>query len=71
MINNIKESIISNAEGEVAYFLKIYKEYTKNPTLTKKRIYLETMEDVTKNVNKTIVSEKIGNNLLQHLQLNK
>lgn len=66
-----KESIISNAEGEVAYFLKIYKEYTKNPTLTKKRIYLETMKDVTKNVNKTIVSEKIGNNLLQHLQLNK
>lgn len=66
-----KESLIVNAEGEVAYFLKIYNEYIKNPSLTKKRIYLETMENVTKNVNKTIINDKISSNTLQHLQLNK
>ena len=31
-----KESTIKNAEGEVAYFKNIYKEYVKNPVLTKK-----------------------------------
>lgn len=66
-----RESIIANTNGEVAYFLKIYKEYLKNPNLTKKRIYLETMENVMKNVNKTIVDDNISNNILQHLQLNK
>lgn len=66
-----KESAIKNAEGEIAYFNSIYKEYVKNPTLTKKRIYLETMENVMNNVNKVIINDKIGQNVLQHLSINK
>lgn len=65
-----KESLITNAEGEAEYFSKIYKEYLKNPIATKTRIYLETMEKVTKNVEKTIVNEGIGNKSIQHLYLN-
>ncbi len=65
-----KKSIISNAEGEVANFLKIYKEYQKNPTLTKTRIYLETMNEIMENVDKVIIDEKVGKNILQHIQLN-
>lgn len=65
-----KESVISNAEGEVANFLKVYKEYQKNPTLTKKRIYLETMNEVMKDVDKIIIDNNISKNVLQHLLLN-
>ena len=65
-----KESTIKNAEGEVAYFKNIYKEYVKNPVLTKKRIYLETMENVMKNVDKTIINDTVGENILQHLPIN-
>ena len=64
-----KESTIKNAEGEVAYFKNIYNEYLKNPTLTKKRIYLETMESIMKDVDKTIINDKIGENILQHLPI--
>lgn len=65
-----KKTIISNAEGEVTSFLKVYKEYQKNPSLTKKRIYLETMEKVMDGVDKLIIDEKVGKNVLQHIQLN-
>ncbi len=65
-----KKTIISNAEGEVASFLQIYKEYQKNPNLTKTRIYLETMNEIMENVDKVIIDEKVGKNILQHIQLN-
>lgn len=65
-----KESLIYNAEGEVASFLRVYKEYRNNPSLTKRRIYLETMDEIMKNINKTIVDENISKNTLQHLKLN-
>lgn len=66
-----KETLIKNTEGEIAYYNSIYREYIKNPTLTKKRIYLETMESVMNNVDKVIINDKIGQNVLQHLSINK
>ena len=66
-----KETLIKNAEGEIAYYNSIYREYIKNPALTKKRIYLETMENVMNNVDKVIIDDKIGQNVLQHLSINK
>ncbi|MDR1498888.1 MAG: FtsH protease activity modulator HflK [Rickettsiales bacterium] len=64
-----KQSVIANTEGEVANFLKVYQEYRKNPVLTKKRIYLETMENIMKDVDKTIIDSKIGSRVLGHFQL--
>jgi membrane protease subunit HflK len=65
-----RETVIANAEGEAINFAKIYNEYKKNPSLTRKRIYLETMEEVMENVDKIIVDEKVGSRVLQHLELN-
>lgn len=64
------ETLIKNTEGEIAYFNSLYKEYVKNPQLTKKRIYLETMESVMNNVDKVIINDNIGQNVLQHLSIN-
>ena len=64
------ETLIKNTEGEIAYFNSLYKEYVKNPQLTKKRIYLETMESVMNNVDKVIINDNIGQNILQHLSIN-
>ena len=37
---------INEAEAEVARFNAMYEEYVKNPTVTKLRMFYETMEDV-------------------------
>ena len=61
-----KETIISQANGEIERFLGVYDSYKSNKELNKKRIYLETMRDVMKNTNKTIINENISNKILQH-----
>jgi membrane protease subunit HflK len=41
-----KEAKINRAVGDTARFLSLYQEYKKAPQITKKRIYLETMEEL-------------------------
>lgn len=62
-----KKAVISNADGETSRFDKIYGEYKLNRDITKKRIYIETMEEIMKNNEKVIVDEKINGNLIQLL----
>jgi len=50
-----KSKVIADAEGDVARFNKIYAEYVLAKDVTKKRIYLETMEEVMKGMPKTII----------------
>ena len=59
-----KSRIVSRAEGDASRFTQLSTEYRKAPEVTRKRLYLETMEDVYKNTNKVIVDSKSGNNLL-------
>ena len=41
-----KEALIAEAEGQVARFNAMYNEYVKYPTVTKRRMFYETMEDI-------------------------
>ena len=41
-----KEARINEAEGQVARFNSIYEEYSKNPLITKQRMFYETMEEI-------------------------
>lgn len=60
---------VNRAKGEADRFTSLYEAYIKAPEVTKKRIYLETMETVLPKLqNKIIVDEK-GNNILPLLNL--
>jgi modulator of FtsH protease HflK len=62
---------VNRAKGEAARFESMYLEYIKAPEVTKKRIYLETMERILPKLgNKIIVDEK-GNNVLPLLNLDQ
>lgn len=50
-----KAERIAKAEGEAAKFLSIYNEYVKSKDVTKKRLYLETMEKILPKMKKNIV----------------
>ena len=65
-----KKAVVSKAEGETARFNQLYEEYKLNKDITKKRIYIETMEEVMKNNEKIIIDEKAGGNLIQLLNNN-
>jgi len=41
-----KEARINDAVAQVAVFNAMYQEYLKNMTMTKRRIFYETMEDI-------------------------
>ncbi|MFC1659584.1 FtsH protease activity modulator HflK [Pseudomonadota bacterium] len=53
-----KQSIIAGAEGKAARFNQVYDEYRKAKTVTRKRMYLETMEEVMIGTEKVIIDEK-------------
>lgn len=60
---------INNAEGEVSRFNDLYSEYIKAPEVTKRRIFLETMEEVIPRMGKKIITDQNGNNVLPLLQM--
>lgn len=65
-----REEVINRAEGDAHRFLAQYKEYRKAPQVTRKRIYLETMEEIYPGMNKVIMSgNKSG--ILPILPLNR
>ena len=64
-----KEARIKRAEGDVAKFKSMLKEYKKGKSITKKRLYLEAMEDILPGVEKFIVPDGEGGNLLNLLNL--
>jgi membrane protease subunit HflK len=65
-----KERVIARATGEVSRFSQLLKEYKKAPEITRKRIYLESMEEVLSETSKVMVDVKGSNNLL-YLPLDK
>ncbi|HIM73822.1 MAG TPA: FtsH protease activity modulator HflK [Candidatus Marinimicrobia bacterium] len=65
-----KEARIKRAEGDVAKFNAMLVEYKKGKDVTRKRMYLETMEEILPNIEKYIVPDGDGSNLLNLLNLN-
>ena len=65
-----KQGIVARATGESARFSLLANEYAKAPAVTRRRLYLETMEEVMARANKLLVDDSGGNNLI-YLPLDK
>lgn len=52
--------VINEAEGEASRFTAVLGEYSNAPEVTRKRLYLETMEQVLGDVDKIIVDSGLG-----------
>ncbi len=51
---------VNVAQGEASRFLAVYEEYVKAPEVTRRRLYLETMERVFGDMNKVILDGVSG-----------
>jgi membrane protease subunit HflK len=66
-----KAERMKRAEGDADRFLAVLKEYEKAKDVTRKRLYLETMEKILPGIRKFIVDPEAGGNVLQFLPLEK
>ena len=64
-----KEQVIARAEGAAQRFISIYEEYNNAKDVTKRRIYLETMEQLMQNTKKIIIDNNSGNGVVPYLPL--
>ena len=55
-----REQTVAEAKGETSRFLQIYEQYKKAPAVTRERMYLETMERILSDTNKTIIDTGRG-----------
>jgi modulator of FtsH protease HflK len=67
---------VNSAQGEAARFISVYTEYVKAPEVTRRRLYLETMERVLGGMNKVILdgvggSGEGGQGVVPFLPLNE
>ena len=66
-----KTARVAEAQGSAQRFLAQQAEYAKAKTVTKQRMYLETMEKILKDARKVVVGGEGGNALLPYLNLNE
>lgn len=55
-----KARVVNEADGEAQRFVSVYNEYAKAKDVTRKRLFLETLEDVLSNSNKVIIEQGQG-----------
>jgi membrane protease subunit HflK len=65
-----KDRVVNEAEGEAQRFVSIYTEYANAPDVTRRRIFLETMEAVLKSSNKIILDDQ-QSGVVPYLPLNE
>ena len=66
-----RAQVVNGATGEASRFGAILNEYRKAPEVTRKRMYLETMEEVLGGVDKVIIDENGGSGVVPYLPLNE
>lgn len=59
-----KETIVAKSTGEAERFNQILVQYQRAPLVTKKRMYIETMEEVLSKTSKVMIGENGGNSLM-------
>ncbi|VAX24415.1 HflK protein [hydrothermal vent metagenome] len=64
-----REQRINLTEGDALRFASQLKEYEKAPDITKKRLYIEMMEEVLKQVDKVIIDDNVAKQVLPLLSL--
>lgn len=66
-----RETKVRDAEGVAERFIAVYEEYEKAKEVTKRRLYIETMEQVFARVDKIIVDDSVSQQIVPYLPLDQ
>lgn len=64
-----KSQIVSIATGDASRFTAIYNEYKDAKKVTRKRLYIETMEEILASMDKIIIDKTIEKSVLPYLPI--
>lgn len=64
-----KQQVIAQAQGDASRFLAVYNQYRQAKDVTRRRLYIENMEDILQGVPKVIVDSKGTQGVLPYLPL--
>ncbi len=66
------KEVVANAQGEGGRFMAVYNQYQKAKQITKKRIYLETMEEIYRDMDKVFIDKSAAkSSVLPYFPLNE
>jgi membrane protease subunit HflK len=65
------ETKVRDAEGVAQRFIAVYDEYEKAKEVTKRRLYIETLEEVLSRVDKIIVDDAVSQQIVPYLPLDQ
>lgn len=66
-----QQEVVARAEGEAGRFASILEKYKIAKDVTRRRMYLETLETVLKGVDKIIIDRKASGGVVPYLPLNE
>jgi len=66
-----KQRVVNESKGDTSRFLQVYGQYKIAPEVTRKRMFLETMERVFSGTDKIILDSKSGQGVVPYLPLDK
>ncbi|MEA2782534.1 MAG: modulator of FtsH protease HflK [Rhodospirillaceae bacterium] len=66
-----KEQTVAIANGDAQRFDSVLTQYQKAKDITRRRMYLETMEEVLKKVDKVLIDSKLSGGAVPYLSLNE
>lgn len=65
------QEVVTNAQGEAGRFLSVYKQYSRSKRVTRKRMYLETMEGIYRDADKIFIDKNASKSgVLPYFPLN-
>ena len=56
--------VVADAQGEASRFTQLLAEYKQAPDVTRRRLYLDAMEDIYANSSKVLIDASNGNNVM-------
>jgi membrane protease subunit HflK len=65
-----RAEVVNRAQGDAQRFISVYNQYNQAKDVTMERIYIETMEEVLRNVNKVLIDRSAsGSGVVPYLPL--
>jgi membrane protease subunit HflK len=66
-----KQQVVNDAQGQTSRFTQVYDQYKNAPEVTRRRMFLETMERVLGGTDKIIMDGKTGSGVVPYLPLDR
>ncbi|MGH8665397.1 MAG: FtsH protease activity modulator HflK [Burkholderiales bacterium] len=66
-----RQRVVASAEGEASRFTQVLAEYQKAPSVTRERLYIDTVQQVLESTSKIVIDQRAGGGSLLYLPLDK